>query len=865
MSYCDLSDKCLLISKHMKKGCNVVSGLSVFFKAYKKLNESYTASMLKLLEPLMINVQDGSSTLEIAMDSLYSSIKLSLIKSQEFCKNMQLEIIEPLDVFFDHYTETITPFLATSDSTYKQLTKAKETMVKTRHKYYQSSAAAEKSSNTDEKNSKTQQSLRNQSQKSSEDYFKSIEQVNKLTEDYDTIVPDLMKNLQQNEESRIHFLRIIFEKFIKNLTKKDLVCCESFENVLGLLNNVNSEIDIKVFVDTHKGKYKGGVKEEFVSYQKWRDRRKELNEIEIREGSDNYEEDLDKAVNYVLGNDEDSDSSFSEIDCEEPDHGKISESFKFSNFRVYFLEILENKKHKSSLTLGRMQMLAAYFKSLLTSIVVDEDKDPYVFCKVLSLMHEFHTKQKKSEYLSQLLKSHSIWNDKLRWVEGIEYAISLKVAHDKESLKSFPNPSKKKGLFGALKKIANKFPGVFHKDSLGENEKTAAFIIMTQFSSYMTYLSLPLDVCNSILLMCSQRANLDKNRTCTLLAELEASQRSTLQLITPLEESLKARNKERKRFTDLIHVGLALDFLTPQNTVQLLFVNKQWRSKLMISVLRKCLLNWNLPICNQERLRKFTWTKLLNTHMREIDYNAFLNKVKTAAVPDIEEVIALDVARSYQNSQIVQGDALKNILNVYAFYNTGVGYCQGMNYIAGTIFYLFRNEETALKIMVALIEKYQMTELFENDLPKLKQFFYQLDRLISIQLPDLHDQFRELNVTSGHFCSSWFITLFASHLQNKPEILAQLWDLFLFDGWKTIFKAAIVILDKLNKQIPNAKFEDIMFALSSIQTISPIIDVFDSQFISDVEGLVISNTLLKELEAEYVHLKERAEKYTKSS
>ena len=77
----------------MKKGCNVVSGLSTFFKAYKKLNESYTMSVIKLLEPLMIDVQDDSSTLEIAMDSLYASIKLSLIKSQDFCKNMQIEII----------------------------------------------------------------------------------------------------------------------------------------------------------------------------------------------------------------------------------------------------------------------------------------------------------------------------------------------------------------------------------------------------------------------------------------------------------------------------------------------------------------------------------------------------------------------------------------------------------------------------------------------------------------------------------------------------------------------------------------------------------------------------------------------------
>ena len=168
--------------------------------------------------------------------------------------------------------------------------------------------------------------------------------------------------------------------------------------------------------------------------------------------------------------------------------------------------------------------------------------------------------------------------------------------------------------------------------------------------------------------------------------------------------------------------------------------------------------------------------------MREIDYQAFLKRIKTSPQPEIEEVMGLDVARSYQNSQIVSGEALKNILSVYAFYNPEVGYCQGMNYIAGTIYSHFRNEEISLKFMVALIEKYNMTDLFTSDLPKLKQFFYHLDRLIGMELPEVHELFKQINIGSGHFCAPWFITLFASHLQNKPKILLKLWDLFLLDG-----------------------------------------------------------------------------------
>ena len=56
-----------------------------------------------------------------------------------------------------------------------------------------------------------------------------------------------------------------------------------------------------------------------------------------------------------------------------------------------------------------------------------------------------------------------------------------------------------------------------------------------------------------------------------------------------------------------------------------------------------------------------------------------------------------------------------------------------------------------------------------------------------------------------------------------------------------------------------------MFALASIQGNNPVVQVFDDSFIPEVVKADVSNDLLRELEAEYVHLKERAEKYTKNN
>jgi uncharacterized membrane protein len=87
-------------------------------------------------------------------------------------------------------------------------------------------------------------------------------------------------------------------------------------------------------------------------------------------------------------------------------------------------------------------------------------------------------------------------------------------------------------------------------------------------------------------------------------------------------------------------------------------------------------------------------------------------------------------------------NVLTNILKTYAFFNPEIEYCQGMNFIAGFLFLLFKDEELAFKIMQSTLSRFSMVHLFNEDLPKLKLFFYQLDRLISSLLPDLHQHLK---------------------------------------------------------------------------------------------------------------------------
>lgn len=78
---------------------------------------------------------------------------------------------------------------------------------------------------------------------------------------------------------------------------------------------------------------------------------------------------------------------------------------------------------------------------------------------------------------------------------------------------------------------------------------------------------------------------------------------------------------------------------------------------------------------------------------------------------------------------------LVNILKTYAFFNPEIEYCQGMNFVAGFLFLVFRDEQEAFKALMRVADHFDMSHLYMKELPKLKLFFYQLDRLIAIQTP----------------------------------------------------------------------------------------------------------------------------------
>eukprot|EP01127_Copromyxa_protea_P013872 TRINITY_DN3778_c1_g1_i1.p1 TRINITY_DN3778_c1_g1~~TRINITY_DN3778_c1_g1_i1.p1 ORF type:complete len:918 (+),score=84.39 TRINITY_DN3778_c1_g1_i1:36-2789(+) len=134
-------------------------------------------------------------------------------------------------------------------------------------------------------------------------------------------------------------------------------------------------------------------------------------------------------------------------------------------------------------------------------------------------------------------------------------------------------------------------------------------------------------------------------------------------------------------------------------------------------------------------------------------------------------------------------EQLFRVLVAYSNFDSRVGYCQGMNFIAATLL-LTMNEEQAFWTLHSFIELYGMRGFYVADVPSLRTSLEQFAYSVAIFLPSTVSviQSNELFVLS----SAWFHTLFASN--STLEFVLRLWDVFISEGITIIFRVSISFL-----------------------------------------------------------------------
>ncbi len=161
-------------------------------------------------------------------------------------------------------------------------------------------------------------------------------------------------------------------------------------------------------------------------------------------------------------------------------------------------------------------------------------------------------------------------------------------------------------------------------------------------------------------------------------------------------------------------------------------------------------------------------------------------------------------------------NSLFNVLKSYSVYDPEVGYCQGMGFIVA-LFLLYMTEEEAFWLLVTINHspKFQLRGFYLNGMPMLTKYFYQLDRLLGLCLPKLAAHLRNEGVHPNMYATQWFMTVFAKNF--KVECVLRVWDIFLYEGPKIMFRIALALMQHGQKQFLVLPFESLVDAIKSIQ------------------------------------------------
>ncbi|PFH37506.1 TBC domain-containing protein [Besnoitia besnoiti] len=294
---------------------------------------------------------------------------------------------------------------------------------------------------------------------------------------------------------------------------------------------------------------------------------------------------------------------------------------------------------------------------------------------------------------------------------------------------------------------------------------------------------------------------------------------------------------------------------------------EQWRFLCVdredIKEKKKRLLKQKVRAGVPDSLRGVVWQLLAQVHKmkEEAGYEPDMYyKLATSNIwsadsrTNLGPIIARDINRTFPKHVLFRDihqkgqQALFNVLKAYAIFNPDVGYCQGMGFLAG-ILLMYMTEEDAFYMLVCLLHKYNMQGLFTPGLPTLEKYFFQFQRLFQKHMPRLSVHFRNEGVEASMYLSGWMMTLFAYNFSF--DCVVKIWDVFLNEGEKVLFRTALAILKIKQEELFTASFEAILEKLKSTPG-----QLDADVLLKTALSMKVHNSMLRDLEKEYFEQKD---------
>ena len=211
--------------------------------------------------------------------------------------------------------------------------------------------------------------------------------------------------------------------------------------------------------------------------------------------------------------------------------------------------------------------------------------------------------------------------------------------------------------------------------------------------------------------------------------------------------------------------------------------------------------------------------------------------------------IGRDLHRTFYIEKFKTGNGrlmLKNVLTAVGYVRPEIGYCQGMNFIAGALVNLIDNEEKCFWIFLCFIDNIQLNLLYLKNMPDFLIRVYQLKKLIEFYFPKLGMHLKRNQINIDLFFSKWLLNIFSNYLPF--DVLYNIWDVFIIDKWKALFKFCMILLDFMKEKLMKMDLNSFSQYFRSNELLTSL--SFE-EIIKHYNEYKITNKKLKELREDY--------------
>ena len=282
-----------------------------------------------------------------------------------------------------------------------------------------------------------------------------------------------------------------------------------------------------------------------------------------------------------------------------------------------------------------------------------------------------------------------------------------------------------------------------------------------------------------------------------------------IKMIFPEENEITKSKTYNNKFGDSMNVS--------SNTTKITFTKN----------LKKYYMNNKLKFHNRvskgppDSLRWISWSILMNISEKYNDlvYTTYLNEdlnenVDTQIKKDLNRTLNED----NQHNEIITNDNKQNCIKEQALYNVlrslanidpVLGYCQGINFIAGFLLKMTEYNETEVYYMlISLFSKsfdtnYHIRGFFIESFPLLYCYLYIFDHILIKELPHLYNHIQYLDVPKMAWIGKWIQTLFTICLPFEMNI--RVWDVLLSLDLYFIISFSISLIQSIEKHLMNLK------------------------------------------------------------